>query len=51
VLIHVPVQIEARVPNYEGWWDVPVAAVSEEAGVQEARSRYEAALARQRYFG
>ncbi len=51
VLIHVPVQIEARVPNYEGWWDVPVAAVSEEAGVQEARTRYEAALAQQRYFG
>ena len=50
VLIHVPVEIDARVPGYEGWWDVPVAAVSAEEGVQQARAAYEEAKKRQRVF-
>ena len=36
------------VPDYESWWDVPVAEVSAEAGVQEARRAYERALESQR---
>ena len=50
VVIHVPVQIDASVPGFESWWDVPVAEVSEEAGVQTAQEAYERARARQRYF-
>jgi 3D-(3,5/4)-trihydroxycyclohexane-1,2-dione acylhydrolase (decyclizing) len=50
VVIHVPVDVDARVPDYDGWWDVPVAEVSEEPAVVKARSDYEAARMRQRYF-
>ncbi len=50
VVIHVPVRKDARVPNFEGWWDVPVAAVSGEAGVQQARAAYEQAHAAQRFY-
>jgi 3D-(3,5/4)-trihydroxycyclohexane-1,2-dione acylhydrolase (decyclizing) len=42
VVIHVEVDRYAGVPSYEGWWDVPVAEVSEVASVQAARERYEA---------
>ena len=51
VLIHVPIAIDVRVPNYEGWWDVPVAEVSTEPGVQAARTAYLEAKGRQRFFG
>ena len=51
VVIHVPVDPEAGVPGYESWWDVPVAEVSNEPGVREARAAYEAAVGRVRYFG
>ncbi|HEU5431442.1 MAG TPA: 3D-(3,5/4)-trihydroxycyclohexane-1,2-dione acylhydrolase (decyclizing), partial [Thermomicrobiales bacterium] len=50
-LIYVPVQKDERVPGFESWWDVPVAAVSDEPGVQEAREGYVAMRARERYFG
>ncbi|HEX6972616.1 MAG TPA: thiamine pyrophosphate-dependent enzyme, partial [Limnochordia bacterium] len=50
VLIHVPVDPEARVPSYESWWDVPVAEVSEQPGVQEALAAYRAAKAKQRFY-
>jgi 3D-(3,5/4)-trihydroxycyclohexane-1,2-dione acylhydrolase (decyclizing) len=50
-LIHVPVDVEARVPNFEGWWDVPVAEVSGEQSVRDARAAYEQARReRQRLF-
>ena len=51
VVIHVPVQIEARVPGFESWWDVPIAEVSGEPGVQRARADYLTSRARQRFFG
>jgi 3D-(3,5/4)-trihydroxycyclohexane-1,2-dione acylhydrolase (decyclizing) len=50
VVIHVPVDVDARVPSYEGWWDVPVAEVSDEPAVRQARHDYELARMRQRYF-
>jgi 3D-(3,5/4)-trihydroxycyclohexane-1,2-dione acylhydrolase (decyclizing) len=40
---------ELRVPNYESWWDVAVAEVSENKKVQQARSEYEQARKKQRY--
>ncbi len=49
-LIHIRVDIEAQVPNYEGWWDVPIAEVSGEESVREARGSYEQDLERQRYY-
>ena len=36
------------VPGYEGWWDVPVAAVSESAGVRAARAEWETMRAKER---
>ncbi|HEU0235227.1 MAG TPA: 3D-(3,5/4)-trihydroxycyclohexane-1,2-dione acylhydrolase (decyclizing) [Candidatus Limnocylindrales bacterium] len=47
-VITVPVSPEKRAPGYEGWWDVPPAAASGQAGVRSARERYEEALTRQR---
>jgi 3D-(3,5/4)-trihydroxycyclohexane-1,2-dione acylhydrolase (decyclizing) len=49
-LIHGPVQVDARVPSFESWWDVPVAEVSGEASVNEAHEEYLEARSRQRYF-
>jgi 3D-(3,5/4)-trihydroxycyclohexane-1,2-dione acylhydrolase (decyclizing) len=37
-------------PNYEGWWDVPVAEVSEMPQVQAARAEWEEMRTRERYF-
>ena len=42
----------AGVPGYEGWWEVPVAEVSDQPDVNAARARYEQDLASQRpYLG
>jgi 3D-(3,5/4)-trihydroxycyclohexane-1,2-dione acylhydrolase (decyclizing) len=49
-LIYVRVDTEARVPNYEGWWDVPIAEVSEEESVRETRAQYEEDIQKQRLF-
>ena len=38
------------VPSYESWWDVPVAEVSEQLPVEEARRTYERELVRERPF-
>jgi 3D-(3,5/4)-trihydroxycyclohexane-1,2-dione acylhydrolase (decyclizing) len=39
------------VPDYESWWDVPVAAVSESETVRAARAEYERVRRRERFFG
>src|SRR5260370_6578125 len=38
------------IPNYEGWWDVPVSAVSQMPSVQAARAEWAAMRAQERYF-
>jgi 3D-(3,5/4)-trihydroxycyclohexane-1,2-dione acylhydrolase (decyclizing) len=38
------------VPSYDGWWDVPVAEVSEDDQVRAARDEYERARAAQRQY-
>ncbi|MBV8941518.1 MAG: 3D-(3,5/4)-trihydroxycyclohexane-1,2-dione acylhydrolase (decyclizing), partial [Solirubrobacterales bacterium] len=48
VVIHVEADRYAGVPSYEGWWDVPVAEVSEETDVRAARRAYEDARRAQR---
>jgi 3D-(3,5/4)-trihydroxycyclohexane-1,2-dione acylhydrolase (decyclizing) len=50
VVVHVEVDRYAGVPSYEGWWDVPVAEVSDDPGVRAAREEYERARAEQRQY-
>ena len=50
VVIHVEVDRYVAVPSYESWWDVPVAATSEAAGVREARKSYDKAKQKQRRY-
>ncbi|MFZ2021300.1 MAG: 3D-(3,5/4)-trihydroxycyclohexane-1,2-dione acylhydrolase (decyclizing) [Terracidiphilus sp.] len=48
-VIVVETDTTADVPGYDSWWDVAVAEVSENAGVREARARYEEARKRERH--
>jgi 3D-(3,5/4)-trihydroxycyclohexane-1,2-dione acylhydrolase (decyclizing) len=50
VVIHIETDRYAGVPNYEGWWDVPVAEVSEQPTVQTAREAYQQARQAQRSY-
>jgi 3D-(3,5/4)-trihydroxycyclohexane-1,2-dione acylhydrolase (decyclizing) len=47
-VIVVPAEPEKRMPTFETWWDVPVAAASEQPAVNAARATYEVSLRRQR---
>jgi 3D-(3,5/4)-trihydroxycyclohexane-1,2-dione acylhydrolase (decyclizing) len=49
-VIHIEVDRYAGVPSYDGWWDVPVAEVSEDPGVRSARDEYERAREAQRQY-
>ncbi|HEY1297519.1 MAG TPA: 3D-(3,5/4)-trihydroxycyclohexane-1,2-dione acylhydrolase (decyclizing) [Chloroflexota bacterium] len=49
-VIYVRNDRQHGVPDYEGWWDVPVAEVSEMPAVQAARAAWEAGRARERFF-
>ena len=37
VVVHIEADRYAGVPNYESWWDVPVAEVSDGGGPQRPR--------------
>ncbi len=50
VVIHIAVDRYESVPSYESWWEVPVAATSEAAGVRDARKSYEKAKQKQRRY-
>jgi 3D-(3,5/4)-trihydroxycyclohexane-1,2-dione acylhydrolase (decyclizing) len=50
VVIHIETDRYAGVPSYDGWWDVPVAEVSDDPGVQSAREQYERAREAQRTY-
>jgi 3D-(3,5/4)-trihydroxycyclohexane-1,2-dione acylhydrolase (decyclizing) len=50
VVIHVETDRYAGVPSYEGWWDVPVAEISDDPAVQRARREYEDARKAQRQY-
>ena len=47
-VIVVPTEPEKRVPGFEGWWEVPAAEVSGQAGVRAARRTYDKARTMQR---
>ncbi|RDI95315.1 3D-(3,5/4)-trihydroxycyclohexane-1,2-dione acylhydrolase (decyclizing) [Meiothermus sp. QL-1] len=49
-VVVVPVSVDDRVPSFEGWWDVPVAEISNQPAVKQARREYEAHLAKQRRY-
>ena len=49
-VVHVTVDPALRVPGYGCWWDVPVAEVSEQATVRNARRDYEESRNRQRWI-
>jgi 3D-(3,5/4)-trihydroxycyclohexane-1,2-dione acylhydrolase (decyclizing) len=50
VVIHVPADRYEGVPNYESWWEVPVAEVSESGDVQKARKEHDREMARRRWL-
>jgi 3D-(3,5/4)-trihydroxycyclohexane-1,2-dione acylhydrolase (decyclizing) len=50
VVIYIEADRYAGVPNYDSWWDVPVAEVSEQDAVRAARERYEDARRAQRIY-
>jgi 3D-(3,5/4)-trihydroxycyclohexane-1,2-dione acylhydrolase (decyclizing) len=50
VVIHVEVDRYVSVPSDETWWDVPVAATSDAAGVRDARKGYDKAKQKQRRY-
>jgi 3D-(3,5/4)-trihydroxycyclohexane-1,2-dione acylhydrolase (decyclizing) len=50
VVVHVETDRYAGVPSYEGWWDVPVAELSDDPAVQKARRDYEQAREAQRQY-
>jgi 3D-(3,5/4)-trihydroxycyclohexane-1,2-dione acylhydrolase (decyclizing) len=50
VVVHIETDRYAGVPSYEGWWDVPVAEVSDDPAVQRARREYERAREAQRQY-
>jgi 3D-(3,5/4)-trihydroxycyclohexane-1,2-dione acylhydrolase (decyclizing) len=47
-VITIPVSPDVRVPGYDSYWDVPPAAITASGTVLDARTGYEAAVARQR---
>jgi len=50
VVVYVETDRYAGVPEYEGWWDVPVAELSDDPAVQAARQEYERAREAQRQY-
>ena len=49
-VIVVKTDREVRVPGYDSWWDVAVAETSTMDSVKQARTEYEEALKKERYF-
>jgi 3D-(3,5/4)-trihydroxycyclohexane-1,2-dione acylhydrolase (decyclizing) len=49
VVIHIAVDRYEAVPSYEGWWEVPVAEVSERPAVKRARDEHERDSQRRRW--
>jgi 3D-(3,5/4)-trihydroxycyclohexane-1,2-dione acylhydrolase (decyclizing) len=50
VVIHVYTDRYEGVPDYDSWWDVPVAEVSESDDVRKARAEHERGAERRRWY-
>jgi len=48
--VYVETDRHQGVPNFDSWWDVPVAEVASQPSVQKAREAYERARTRQRTY-
>ena len=48
MLVHVDTDLEYQSPGGDGWWDVPVAEISELDFTQDARETYDGFKATQR---
>jgi 3D-(3,5/4)-trihydroxycyclohexane-1,2-dione acylhydrolase (decyclizing) len=49
-VVVIEVDLNQRVPNYESWWDVPIAEVSEMESVRAAHAAYLESRQKERYF-
>ena len=49
-MVYIEADRYKGVPNYESWWDVPVAEVSEEESVHVARAEYDRDRTSQRHY-
>ena len=49
-VVKIDVDYDTRVPQYESWWDVPVAEVSEVESAKQAFKAYQTAKQKERYF-
>ena len=49
-VVKIDVDYDTRVPQYESWWDVPVAEVSEVESAKQAFQEYQKAKKKERYF-
>lgn len=49
-VVKIDVDYDTRVPQYESWWDVPVAEVSEVDTAKQAFQAYQKAKQKERYF-
>lgn len=49
-VVKIDVDYDTRVPQYESWWDVPVAEVSEVDTAKQAYQEYQKAKQKERYF-
>jgi 3D-(3,5/4)-trihydroxycyclohexane-1,2-dione acylhydrolase (decyclizing) len=47
-VIVVPTHLERPVPNFEGWWDVPIAEASDQESVRSAKAEYDRNRGKQR---
>jgi 3D-(3,5/4)-trihydroxycyclohexane-1,2-dione acylhydrolase (decyclizing) len=50
VVVHIETDRYEGVPSYDGWWEVPVAEVSEDPAVQAAREAFERDRKAQRQY-
>ena len=49
-VVKIDVDFDVRVPQYESWWDVPIAEVSEVESAEKAYQTYTEAKKKERYF-
>ena len=49
-VVKIDVDFDTRVPQYESWWDVPIAEVSEVDTAKDAYQVYKDAKRKERYF-
>ena len=49
-VVKIDVDFDTRVPQYESWWDVPVAEVSAGGTIKQIYQEYKETKQKERYF-